>query len=57
MKITDVRVIPIESMGVAPPKGVGNVLVKPASIFYEPQANRVAGWVPGRSRASGSCDR
>ncbi len=46
MKITDVRVIPIESMGVAPPKGVGNVLVKPASIFYEPQANRVPGGSP-----------
>ena len=46
MKITDLRVIPIGSMGVAPPKGVGNALVTPTSIFYEPQVNRVSGGSP-----------
>ena len=46
MKITDLRVIPIGSMGVAPPKGVGNVLVTPSSIFYEPQVNRASGGSP-----------
>lgn len=35
MKITQVNTIAIGSMGSAPPKGVGNVLVRPTSIFYE----------------------
>ncbi len=41
MKITDVRVIPIGSMGEEAPQGVGKVLVTPGSYFYEPQQERV----------------
>lgn len=35
MKIIDVNTIAIGSMGEPPPKGVGNVLVRPTSIFYD----------------------
>jgi L-rhamnonate dehydratase len=40
MRIAEVNVIPLRSLGAAPPKGVGNVLVTPSSSFYEPQRGR-----------------
>ena len=41
MHITEVQAIPIKLLGVPPPKGVGNVLVRPNSIFYdEPRRTR-----------------
>ncbi len=43
MKITEVNTIALKSFGEAPPKGVGSVLVRPSSIFYEPQHNRQPG--------------
>jgi L-rhamnonate dehydratase len=43
MKITEVRTIPVKSFGVPPPKGVGSVLVRPSSIFYDPQRDRQPG--------------
>lgn len=46
MKITEVRTIPLRSFGTPPPKGTGNALVRPASIFYEPQCDRQPGGPP-----------
>jgi L-rhamnonate dehydratase len=46
MRITEVNVIPLRSLGAAPPKGVGNVLVTPSSVFYEPQRGRQPGGPP-----------
>jgi L-lyxonate dehydratase len=46
MRITEVRTIPLKSLGTPAPKGVGNVLVTPSSIFYEPQRNRQPGGPP-----------
>lgn len=46
MKITEVRTYPLRSLGNPPPKGVGNPLVTPSSVFYEPQANRQPGGAP-----------
>lgn len=43
MKITEVRAIPVGSLGTPPPKGVGSVLVTPSSIFYNPQKDRQPG--------------
>ena len=49
MKVTAVHTIPIGTMGEAPPKGIGNILVRPASIFYEPQKERAPGGSSVRS--------
>lgn len=46
MHITEVRTFPLRSLGTPPPKGVGNPLVTPQSVFYEPQANRQPGGAP-----------
>ncbi|MHB1355689.1 MAG: enolase C-terminal domain-like protein [Anaerolineae bacterium] len=46
MKITEVRTYPLASLGNPPPKGVGNPLVTPSSIFYEPQVGRQPGGSP-----------
>lgn len=46
MRIAEVNVIPLRSLGAAPPKGVGNVLVTPSSAFYEPQRGRRPGGPP-----------
>ena len=46
MRITEVRTIPLKSLGTPAPKGVGNVLVTPSSTFYEPQRNRQPGGPP-----------
>jgi len=46
MRITEVRTIPLKSLGTPAPKGVGNVLVTPSSMFYEPQRNRQPGGPP-----------
>ncbi len=46
MHITEVRTIPLKSLGEATPKGVGSVLVTPSSTFYEPQRNRTPGGPP-----------
>jgi L-rhamnonate dehydratase len=46
MRIAEVNVIPLRSLGAAPPKGVGNVLVTPSSAFYEPQRGRQPGGPP-----------
>jgi L-rhamnonate dehydratase len=43
MKITDVTTIAVKPMGVPAPKGTGNALVTPSSIFYQPQRERVPG--------------
>ena len=46
MKITNVRTIPLKSFGAPPPKGVGNPLVTPRSIFYNEQHDRAHGGSP-----------
>ncbi len=46
MRITDVRTIALGSQGEPPPKGTGNVLVRPTSAFYGPQAGRGPGTPP-----------
>ena len=49
MKITEVNTIAIGSMGAAPPKGVGNVLVTPTSIFYDAEHRKRSGYPPIQS--------
>lgn len=49
MKITQVNTIALGSMGAAPPKGVGNVLVTPTSIFYEAEHRKRSGNAPIQS--------
>ena len=46
MKITEVRTIAVGSFGPPPPKGVGSVLVRPTSIFYDEQKDRQPGGSP-----------
>jgi len=46
MYIKEVRTFPLASLGTPPPKGVGNPLVTPSSVFYEPQKNRQPGGSP-----------
>ena len=46
MRIADVRTIALGSQGDPPAKGVGNVLVRPTSTFYEPQTGRGPGRPP-----------
>ena len=46
MKITEVNTIAIGSMGAAPPKGVGNVLVTPTSVFYDSEHRQRSGRAP-----------
>jgi L-rhamnonate dehydratase len=43
MKITEVNTIPVRVMGTPAPVGKGTVLVRPTSIFYEPQRDRRPG--------------
>jgi L-rhamnonate dehydratase len=46
MKIIDVNTIAIGSMGDPPPKGVGNVLVRPTSIFYDEKDRKMSSQSP-----------
>lgn len=46
MRITEVRTIPLRSLGEPAPKGVGSILVTPSSTFYEPQRGRQPGGPP-----------
>jgi L-rhamnonate dehydratase len=46
MRIAEVNVFPLRSLGASPPKGVGNPLVTPSSVFYEPQRGRQPGGPP-----------
>ncbi|MCE5258710.1 MAG: L-rhamnonate dehydratase [Chloroflexi bacterium] len=46
MYIKEVRTFPLGSLGTPPPKGVGNPLVTPSSVFYEAQTNRQPGGSP-----------